>query len=199
MQQGRFGELVSLIASAADDNPSIPTFKAGLAVARLESGDEDGARQLVGQAAAQSFSLPEDSAWFEGMIMYATAVTELHLPGPAEQLIALLAPYHDQVPTNTLVSHSPVATFLGGLASVVGRFEQAEVYFEEASELSRRGNMKFAEAQTDVLWGRMLRARDEPGDGVRARSLLEQARESAATRGYGLVERQAMAAFSELS
>ena len=198
-EQGRSGELVSLVADAANEHPSIPTYKAGLAVALLESGDRNGARQLVGRAAAESFSLPEDVAWLEGIINYATVVIELHLPAPAERLIELLAPFGNQVPHNTLIPHSPVATFLGGLASVLGRFEEGEAYFKEAAELSRRGQMKFAEAHTNMLWGRMLRNRNAPGDADRARSLLEHARDSAATRGYGMVQRRATAELSTLA
>jgi hypothetical protein len=92
-----------------------------------------------------------------------------------------------------------VATFLGGLASMLGHFEEGEAHFKEAAELSRRGQMKFAEAHTNMLWGRMLRTRNEPGDADRARSLLEHARDSAATRGYAMVERQAMAELSTLA
>jgi hypothetical protein len=198
-EQGRLGELVSLIADAANENPSLPTYKAGLTAALLQSGDRNGARQLVGQAAAESFALPEDGAWLEGIIFYATVVIELHLPAHAEQLIKLLAPSRNQVPHNTLISHSPVATFLGGLASMLGHFEEGEAHFKEAAELSRRGQMKFAEAHTNMLWGRMLRTRNEPGDADRARSLLEHARDSAATRGYAMVERQAMAELSTLA
>jgi hypothetical protein len=198
-EQGRLGELVSLIADAADENPSIPTFKADLAAALLESGDENGARQLVERAGAESFSLPEDGAWLEGVINYATVVTELHLPAQAEQLIELLAPFRNQVPHNSLIPHSPVATFLGGLATVLGSFEEGEAYFEEAAELSHRGRMKFAAAHTNMLWGRMLRTRNEPGDAERARSLLELARDSAAAHGYAMVERRATAELSKLT
>jgi DNA-binding SARP family transcriptional activator/tetratricopeptide (TPR) repeat protein len=198
-QQGRSGELVSLVVDAANENPSIPAYKASLAVALLEAGDEDGARQLLGQAAAQSFSLPVDVAWLEGIINYATVVIELHLHAQAEQLFALLAPFSNQVPHNTVVPHSPVATFLGGLAGVLGRFEEGEAYFKEAAELSRRGHMKFAEAHTNMLWGRMLRTRNERGDADRARSLLEHARESAAIHGYATIGREATAELSTLA
>jgi DNA-binding SARP family transcriptional activator/tetratricopeptide (TPR) repeat protein len=197
-EQGRFGELLSLVAAAVDENPSIPTYKAGLAVALLESGDGHGARELVERAAAESFSLPEDSAWLEGIIGYATVVIELHLPAEALQLLQLLAPFRNQVPHTALIPHLPVAMFLGGLAGVLGRFDEGEAYFEEAAELSRRGHMKFAEAHTNMLWGRMLRARNELGDAVRARIVLEHARDSAATNGYALVERRAAAELSAL-
>lgn len=53
----------------------------------------------------------------------------------------------------------PVAALLGGLATVIGRFEEAESYFGEAAELNTRGEMQFAEAYTNLLWGRMLRTR----------------------------------------
>jgi hypothetical protein len=62
-----------------------------------------------------------------------------------------------------------------------------------SAELSHRGHMKFAEAHTNMLWGRMLRTRNEWGDADRARRLLEHARESAATHGHGMFERLAMA------
>jgi hypothetical protein len=45
----------------------------------------------------------------------------------------------------------------------------------------------------------MLRARNEPGDAVRARRLLEHARDSAATHGYGMVEGWATAELSALA
>jgi Tfp pilus assembly protein PilF len=91
-----------------------------------------------------------------------------------------------------------VATYLGGLATVVDRFEEAESYFEQAAELNTRGEMKYAEAYTNKLWvGCSVRAK---GRGTpSARQLLEQARETGAARGYAIVERQANAELSKLS
>jgi tetratricopeptide (TPR) repeat protein len=114
-------------------------------------------------------------------------------------LIEVLVPFRDQVPHNGLIPQPPVATYLGGLATVAGRYEDAESYFEQATELNARGAMRFAGAETNRLWGRMLRARNGPGDTDRARILLEQARESAADRGYAMVERRASAELSKLS
>jgi tetratricopeptide (TPR) repeat protein len=198
-EQGRMGELVSLITDSAEQNPSMPTFKAILAAAHLDAGDEETARELVAVAATHSFSLPEDNAWLDGIISYARVVIELQLRLHSGRLIELLVPFRDQVPHNGLTPNPPVATFLGGLATVVGRYEEAESFFEQAAELNTRGEMRFAEAETNMLWGRMLRTRNGPGDTDRARSLLEQARESAAARGYALVERRTSAELSKLS
>jgi class 3 adenylate cyclase/tetratricopeptide (TPR) repeat protein len=198
-EQGRMGELVSLIADTAEQNPSMPTFRAALAAAHLDVGDEAAARELVDEAAADLFSLPEDSGWFDGIICYARVVIELQLRVHVERLIELLVPFRDQVPHNGVVPQPPVATYLGGLATVAGRYEDAESYFEQATKLNARGEMRFAEAETNRLWGRMLRARNGPGDTDRARILLEQVRESAAARGYAMVERRTSAELSKLS
>ncbi len=198
-EQGRMGELVSLIADTADQNPSIPTFRGVLAAAHLDAGDEAAAQELVDGAAADSFILPDDNGWFDGIFCYARVVIELQLRARGERLIEVLVPYRDQVPHNGLVPQPPVATYLGGLATVVGRYEEAESFFAQAAELNTRGAMRFAEAETNMLWGRMLRARNGPGDTDRARILLDHARASAAARGYAMVERRASAELSQLS
>jgi class 3 adenylate cyclase/tetratricopeptide (TPR) repeat protein len=198
-EQGRMGELVSLIADTADQNPSIPTFSGVLAAAHLDAGDEAAARELVDEAAADSFTLPDDNGWFDGIIQYSRVVIELQVRAHGERLIELLVPFRGQVPHNGLTPQPPVATYLGGLATMVGRYEEAESYFEQAAELNARGAMRFAEAETNRLWGRMLRTRNGPGDADRARELLEQALESAAARGYAMVERRASTELSKLS
>ena len=198
-EQGRLGEMVALVADAAEQNPSLPVYRAVLAAAHLDAGNEEAARELVEEAAADSFSLPNDSAWFDGMVIYARVVIELRLRAHCEPLIQRLAPFRDQVPHNAVNPQAPVAMYLGGLATVVDRFDESESYFEQAAELNTRGEMKFAEAYTNLLWGRMLRTRGGQGDADRARQLLEQARESAAARGYAMVERHANAELSKLS
>ena len=151
-EQGRMGELVSLIADVAEQNPSIPTYRTVLAAAHLDAGNEDAARELVDEGAADSFSLPDDPAWFDGMVNYARVVIELRLRAHCEPLITLAAPFRDQVPHNGLVPQAPVAMFLGGLATVVDRFEEAESYFEQAAELNTRGEMKFVDG-TPTCYG----------------------------------------------
>jgi len=143
--------------------------------------------------------LPVDNAWFDGIVGYSRVVIELQLRAHGERLIELLVPFRDQVPCNGVIPYPPVATFLGGLAAVVGRYKEAESYFEQAAELHARGEMRFAEAETNLYWGRMLRARNGFGDTDRSRMILEQARESASGRGYGMVERRASAELSKLS
>jgi ATP/maltotriose-dependent transcriptional regulator MalT len=85
----------------------------------------------------------------------------------------------------------PVASTLGALASVLGRFDEAEGHFAEANELMTRGDMQFFAAATDLWWGRMFAERGAPGDTEKARDLLSQAHAAAKAHRYGGVERRA--------
>jgi class 3 adenylate cyclase/tetratricopeptide (TPR) repeat protein len=194
--QGRYGEMVPLVADAAEKNPAIPTYKAVLAVAHLEAGDEAAALELLDKAGEASFSLPQDSSWSTGMVLYARVAIELVIQDHAGKLLDLLAPFHDQIPHNGLTSSEPTAMYLGGLAAVLGQYDDAEKYFAEATDLNVRGGMRFAEAHTNLLRGRMLRARGGPSDAERARELLEQARSVSAASGYATIERRAAAELS---
>jgi len=199
-QQGRLGELVSLIEQAVADNPGIPAFRPILASAHLEAGNDVTARGLLDSAAADGFaSLPVDFLWMMGTTFHALVAVELGAAGPARKLYDLLAPYPGQIPFIGTLGFFPVALALGGLASVLGRYEEAEASFARASEINTRGHMKYCAAYTDLWWGQMLAARGASGDHDRARSLLARARDHAATHGYAGVERRVAAALSGLA
>lgn len=69
-----------------------------------------------------------------------------------------------------------------------------------ADKLRRKhGEMRFSDAQTNLLWGRALRARRAVGDIDRARELLQEAASSAASGRYAKVERRARAEVSKLT
>ncbi len=191
LQQGRASEFVSLIAEVAEANPTIPSYTAALACAQLDAGNESEALRLLEAGAEEAFSLPPHAPWMDGILAYCAVAIELAVPAVAEQLLALVDPIRDQIPSFGMIAREPVATFAGGLASVLCRYDKAEEYFEIAVDLAARGGMRFAEAQTDLLRGRMLAAR---GEDARGRQLLERARSRSVTGGYGMIERRAAAA-----
>jgi class 3 adenylate cyclase/tetratricopeptide (TPR) repeat protein len=198
-QQGRLAELVDLIADVAEQNPGMPVYGAILPWAHNESGDEATARVLFDAAADRGFELPQDSTWLDSMICYASIAVQLHLRERCGELFALLAPYHDQVPCQGVTTREPVAMYLGGLAGVLGRYDDAERYFVEADDLNKRGAMRYAEAQTNLWWGRVLQARGGSVDLELARDLFDTARMIAVDRGYALVESRAAEELSKLT
>ena len=197
-QQGRYGELVPLIEQIAAENPALPVFRATLAEGHMEAGNVDTARQMLEAAAADLTSLPYDVVWIFAVASYADVAAELCAEAPARLLLDLLAPFEDQVLFIGATAGSPVAYYCGSLESVLGRYREAETHFAKAAELNARGQMEFAAAATHLRWGRMLSARGGPGDLERARDLLAQSHDAAATRGYVSIARRATAALSDL-
>jgi class 3 adenylate cyclase/tetratricopeptide (TPR) repeat protein len=200
MEQGRLGELVTLVDQAVKDNPGLPAFGAILATAHLDAGNQATALQILDHAATDGFaSLPLDFVWMIGMSAYSLVATELRAAGPAELLYDLLAPYHDQVPFIGTLGYLPGCCSLGGLATVLGRYDEAETHFAEAAELARRGSMQFCTAANQLSWGRMLAERGRREDVERGRALLEQARALAVAHGYTLIGQRADRALSASS
>jgi len=92
----------------------------------------------------------------------------------------------------------PVSQYLGGLAGVLGRYDEADSYFAQASRFNARAGAECFAAQTDLLWGKTLAERQAPGDAQKARDLLTKAHTVAAANGYGSIERRAADALQSL-
>ena len=134
------------------------------------------------------------------MFCYAEAAIHCGDPKYAGPLFDRLAPWAGQsvasgsVTASGLVSHS-----LGGLASVLGRYDEADSYFKQSSATGTRMQAKFFVAITDLLWGSMLAERQAEGDTGKARDLLTTAHIAARAHGYRNVERRAAAAIQDLN
>jgi tetratricopeptide (TPR) repeat protein len=188
--QGRMGELVSTIQDVAAASPGVPHYMGAVAACHLAAGEDAEALALLESAASDRFaSLSVGFGWLEGLCAYSEVAVELGAVGPSGYLFDLLSPYDTQVGFNGLLPFEPVAMFLGSLATVLGRFEQAESLFTKATEINGRRIRPFAQARTDLAWGRMLLARGSDEEG--ARTLLEKARLSSVEHGYSLVHSRA--------
>ena len=96
-------------------------------------------------------------------------------------------------------AEGPVSHYLGGLATVLGRYDEADSYFAYAAAVNDRAGAKFFAARTDLRWGQMLSRRNAPGDTEAARDPLTKAHAIAAAHGYGNVERRAATALQVLA
>jgi class 3 adenylate cyclase len=192
-QRGTQHELIPLIDRMASETPDIPRtfFLSLLAKAHVEVGELDAARALLAEFAQSGFRLPFDQLWLTGMVDFAEAAIECEDPAYAAPLLSQLHPWADQLPVTGASALGPVSHYLGGLATVLGRLDEAEDHFRCAHELGRRLGAKFFVARTELLWARMLLGRDAPGDRGRAGQLLHSASAAGAAHGYGVVERRA--------
>lgn len=198
-QRGTYGELIPLIEKMVADAPVIAgVVAAALAVAHVEADQIDDARRLLKQFAAADFDLPLDPSWLSGMTYYAEAAIACRDRRSAGTLLDRLAPWADQMSHGALTAEGPVSHVLGGLAAVLGRFDEAETYFAQAATFSDQADAPFFAARTDLSWGKTLAERNAPGDNERAQDLLAKAHTIAVAHGYANVERRAAEALQHL-
>ena len=194
--RGTMGDLVPLIDQAIKDNPGLQVFRAALALAHSEGGHHDEAQRELRSFAESGFKLPMDVTWLTGMTAYATAVIESNAVDLAGPLFEILSPYAGQWHYSDVAAAGPVSRTVGGLATLLGRFDDAHDYLSTAASSSKLAGAKFFTAWTDLYQSRMLMARDAPGDAEKARPLLMATAETSAANGYGNLEKRARVALA---
>ena len=194
--QGRLGELVEPLVQVAGQPDSLSGLRAEAAVALIESGRADEARELV---LAEDFqSVPWDSVWSMVIFVWADACSRLGLIDRAGELYELLQPFPGQVAAASLM-YGATDWALGTLATTFERHEQAEDHFAAAAELDERLGAPLLLARSRAGWARALIARGRPVDVERAEQMLGQADEVAAQLGGGLVSREVAECRAELA
>ena len=138
LQRGTMGELVPLIEQMVADNPGAPGLRRRcLAMAHAEADRTEDARRLLEEFAAADFDLPMDQVWLTGMVCYADAAIECRDPKYAGPLFDRLAPWADQLVTSrdNRNAEARSVTILGGLATVLGRYDEADAYFAQSAAM----------------------------------------------------------------
>ena len=135
--QGRLAELVEQIVQLSGEPNSLPAWRAGAALALIESGREGEAREL---ALAEDFeSVRWDDTWPIAMIGWAEACSRLRVLDRAAELYELLAPFCGQLGSAagiTVIGSTDWA--LGTLAATLERYDEAEGHFAAAVEIETR-------------------------------------------------------------
>ena len=189
-EQGRLDAFVSEVSDHADEFPSPLVHRAILAqvYARLERTEE--AEALLHELTRRDLSdWHVDEEWHFSICLLADTCAILGDAEPAAPLYELLLPYGSlnavAVPELALDSSSRP---LGILATLLGRFEDAARYFEEALRMNERMGARPALAHTQEDYARMLLQRSSQGDRERAEKLLSRAQ--ATYQELGMAERR---------
>jgi class 3 adenylate cyclase len=196
-QRGTLGDLIPLIEQMVDEAPaSVGVLTAALALAHAESDHTEDARRQLEEFAAAHFDLSDD---ITAMHCYAEAAIHCGDAKYAGPIFDRLVPWAEQsVAAGSVTASGLVSQSLGGLATVLRRYDEADAYFEQSAAISTRMNAKFFVAVTDLFWGSMLAQRKAEGDTEKARDLLTKAQAAGRVHGYGNVERRAVAALQLL-
>jgi class 3 adenylate cyclase/tetratricopeptide (TPR) repeat protein len=187
--QGRLGELVEQIVQFAGEPDSLPTWRAGAALALIESGREDEAREL---ALAEDFqSVRWDDTWPMAMIHWADACSRVRVLDRAGELYELLTPFSGQLASAAgLAVAGSTDWALGTLAATLEHHEEAEGHFAAAVEIETTLGAPLLLARTHVGWARALIARGRSQDLERAQPMLCQAEDTAGRLGAGGITRE---------
>jgi class 3 adenylate cyclase/tetratricopeptide (TPR) repeat protein len=199
LQKGTLVELVPLIEQMATEiTENVHPINAALVLALADGDRTDEVRHLLEESADTGFNFLVDASWSIVMCGFAEGAIAVADPRFARPLFDQLAPWANQWCTTGITGQGPISHYVGGLAAVLGRLDEADDYFAQAAAMNARAGAKFFGARTDLQWGKMLAERGGPGDAERGRALLSQAHAVAGTNGYGNVERRAAAALQVL-
>ena len=193
-------DLVPLIETMITDAPvSAQMTKAVLATAYAQGERVEDARRLLDELSTTGFALPMDAIWIAAIASYAEAAIAVGDQRYAGPLFDQLAPWSDQLSTaGGATALGPVSHYVGGLATTLGRYDEANEYFARSAAQSERIGAAFFASRTNLEWGKMLAERRAPGDAERARELLSKTQDAAAVHGYQYVEGRSAAALQRL-
>ena len=192
-QQGRLAEIEQSAAEAAERFTGVPMMRALLAALYCELGKPGEAARLLALDAVDGFAhFPYDLLWLYGLTAYAEVCAALHDTDRAAELYARLAPWHAQIPAAPqIASAGAVALYLGMLATILERFDDAGGHFAEGMEIHRRLQSPYFIARNQLEEARMLLARAGSDDIRRAAVLLDQVDDAAGRYGFGALTSKA--------
>ena len=177
-QQGRLAELEQSVMRWVHEYPVLFRFRCALAHLYGDLGREREARAALDDVLSHDLAREYvDAEWLFCMVLLADPCRSLGDADAAARLHGLLSPYaHMYASAPVEATFGSAARALGVLATVMGRFDDAERHFRAAVDIERamRARPWVAHAQHD--FASMLVARGDAGDAERAAELMAAAR-----------------------
>lgn len=197
--QGRVGEVVDMVTQVASENPSFATARAAAAHALAESGREKEAAVMLEDEKSRGFQTHEDLLVSSYLYGWANVAYRLGDRRAAETLYPRLLPWSRQLVFNSATVNEALALNLATLATVLGRFDDADAHFAEALQIHERVGAPFFVARTQMEWSWMLLQRRSSADATHAKRMLEAALDCARARGYAGIEERAATELSSIA
>jgi DNA-binding SARP family transcriptional activator len=161
--RGNLEEVEPAIHTLAAAYPARPVFRCALAHLQAELEQVAGAERALHELARDGFSgLPFDMEWLFAMSLLVETCALLGATQHAPALYDLLAPWAAFNASNFLEGiRGSVARYLGILASMLERWDDAARHFQHALEMNERMGARPWLAHTQHDYGRMLSERGE--------------------------------------
>jgi class 3 adenylate cyclase len=173
--RGRFAATEEGLAVGLERYPGNRYWRYLQACMYAETGRLAEARRWLDEEVAESFrtirSLTIQAR--ASVALLSDVVAADRLPGGAQALYDLLLPTSGWlVVQGNIIPFGAADRYLGNLAAVLGRFDDAVTHFEAAIELETRARAHGWLPRTQCDYARALLERGESGDAERARALL---------------------------
>jgi tetratricopeptide (TPR) repeat protein len=186
--QGRLDEIEAFVHHSVERFPTYPVWRCIAAHMAAELGDEARSRAPFDTLAQGEFSaVPFDEEWLVSIVLLSETAITLRDARAAAVLYELLVVYADRVATSIPeISIGSVSHYLGRLATMLERWEDAERHFDAALELNERIGALPWLARTRRDYAELLVARGAPHERERADDLRRSSRELADELGVVL-------------
>jgi class 3 adenylate cyclase len=188
--QGRGEDVVAMLENVKA-YPAIVAWQAGLASDLCWLDRRAEAAAILKQAAHDRFEhvLPGQSE-LTALLLYADAAVQTGDADAAAILHDLIEPWADQVDFNGVITCGYARMWLGLLAAVLGKHEQADRDLAVACDFQEKNGLLLMAARAHLGWAEALAGR---GDAARAREHAARVLELSREHGYGLFEERAAA------
>lgn len=176
-EQGRLAEVESLVSASIEDFPSYPLHRPTLVCLLVDLGRLAEGKAVFDELALDEFAVfHRDNEWLLGTSLAADACFMLGDTDAATVLYEQLIPFSGRNAVGLAEgSVGAVDRYLGLLAELLGRVDDAERHFEDAIALNQRMGARpwVAHCQHDLA--DLLLSRDGPRDREKALILLREA------------------------
>src|SRR4051794_32513417 len=185
------GEIIAVVEQVIVDSPTMPVYRAVLAMGCAVDGQLEQAQSVLDEDRAGGFQMPCDSGWSSAYAGWIEATVRLHDADAAKVLHSRLTPFHDVIVTSSVTVNCAFSHYLAMLDHLLGRFDDADRRFGEAMVMHERLGSPLLVAYTKAAWAAVLADRNAGDDHERARLMVEGALAAATAGGYGSVRADA--------
>ncbi|MDP9341647.1 MAG: AAA family ATPase [Actinomycetota bacterium] len=191
--QGRGPDFLPIWQAMSAQEPGTLTWRALTAWAYAEAEDWDRTRQVLDAVSPEvAAAMDHNFLWWGTIVPFTHATALIGDREWAEVLYELARPYARSNCTIGLSSfNGAVAHYLGVLANVLGRWDEALAHLELALDRHVAMSAPAYVALTRQAMGDALVGRDEPGDRERAAELHTAALRTAEDLGLGAIRARA--------
>ncbi len=200
-EQGRLKEVEPVVRLFVQQHSAAAAWRPGLAVIYSELGLTSDARAEFENLAQHDFAdLPRDSLWMGTMTYLVDICTFLRDRSRAETLYRILLPFagRNVVIGNGTVCYGALSRYLGALATILERWDDAARHFEDALVMNTRMDARPWLAHTQERYATMLLAGRQSGDQDKAAALLDAALATARELGMCALEERIISATAQV-